>query len=53
MKKLIQYLPMLLLGWCVGCAEDPAIKDIEPLTPDYELPPHCGDVREIWDVCFI
>ena len=38
MKKLIQYLPMLLLGWCVGCAEDPAIKDIEPLTPDYELP---------------
>ena len=38
MKKLIQYLPMLLLGWCVGCAEDPAIKEIEPLTMDYELP---------------
>ncbi len=38
MKRIIQYLKVLFIGVYMGCSGDGEIGNIEPLTPDYELP---------------
>ena len=38
MKKINIYLLTLIVLWCVACSENDKLGEIEPLTPDYELP---------------
>lgn len=38
MEKINIYLLTLIILWCVACSENDKLGEIEPLTPDYELP---------------